>query len=198
MFALEKVGRKVILPIWHGVTRDDLIQYSPAFADRLAKISSTDSYREIVDSLLAMLGRLKSPDCDVANANVMVAAEPTRLEPKAIAYAHGTTGENALGADAFSEDLEQQARQVVGYVMTLNGLQLLRQLLIHGTFRSDQPFMPEISIATQNEQMRIAKEAGMVKQEPGIPAVAGGYYTINPRFLGALKKVVYEELAKHR
>ena len=63
---------------------------------------------------------------DVANANVMVAAEPTRLEPKAVAYAHGTTGENALGVDAFSEDLEQQARQVVGYVMTLNGQQLLR------------------------------------------------------------------------
>jgi len=59
LFALEKVGRKVILPIWHGITRDDLIQYSPAFADRLAKISSTDSYEEIVESLLAMLGRTK-------------------------------------------------------------------------------------------------------------------------------------------
>jgi hypothetical protein len=59
LFALEKVGRKVILPIWHGITRDDLIQYSPAFADRLAKISSTDSYEEIVESLLTMLGRAK-------------------------------------------------------------------------------------------------------------------------------------------
>jgi hypothetical protein len=74
----------------------------------------------------------------------------------------------------------------------------LRQLLIHGTFRSSQQFIPEISIDTQNEQMKIAKEAGIVKQQPGTPAVAGGYYTINPRFLEALKKVVYEELAKHR
>src|ERR1019366_5169341 len=60
LFALERVGRKVILPIWHGISSDDLIQYSPAFTDRLAKISSTDSYGEIVESLLAMLGRAKT------------------------------------------------------------------------------------------------------------------------------------------
>jgi hypothetical protein len=60
LFAMEKVGRKVILPIWHGITRDDLIPYSPAFADRLAKVSPTDSYGAIVESLLAMLGRPKA------------------------------------------------------------------------------------------------------------------------------------------
>jgi hypothetical protein len=58
--------------------------------------------------------------------------------------------------------------------------------------------MPEISMNTQNEQMSIATEAGIVKQEQGTPPVAGGYYTINPRFLEVLKKVIYEELAKHR
>lgn len=67
LFALEKLGRKVVLPIWHGITRYDFIQYSPAFADRLAKISSTDSYGNIVESLLAMLGRSKPQECDVAN-----------------------------------------------------------------------------------------------------------------------------------
>jgi hypothetical protein len=199
LFALEKIGRKVVLPIWHSITRDDLIQYSPAFTDRLAKISSTNSYGEIVESLLAMLGRLKPQEGDAANTTVSVATKLVKTETKAAAYAHhGTTGENAPSADAYSEDLEQQARQVVGYVMTLNGQQLLRQLLIHGRFRSNQQFMPEISMNTQNEQMRIAKEAGIVKQEPGKPVVAGGYYTINPRFLEVLKKVVYEELAKHR
>jgi hypothetical protein len=196
LFAMEKVGRKVILPIWHGITRDDLIQYSPAFADRLAKILSTDSHGEIVESLRAMLGRSKAQNKDMADSAVSVAAPQSG--PNAAYAPYETTGGNPDRADTYSEDLEQQARQVVGYVMTLNGQQLLRQLLIHGTFRSDQPFIPEISVATQNEQMRIAKEAGIVKQEPGIPAVAGGYYTINPRFLEALKKVVYEELAKHR
>ena len=57
LFAREQAGKKLILPIWHGITREDLIQYSPAFADRLAKISSTDSYADIVESLLVMLGR---------------------------------------------------------------------------------------------------------------------------------------------
>jgi hypothetical protein len=60
LFAREEPGKKVILPIWHGTTRDDLIEYSPAFADRLAKNSITDSYADIVESLLLMLGRPNS------------------------------------------------------------------------------------------------------------------------------------------
>jgi hypothetical protein len=60
LFAREEAGKKVILPIWHGITREDLLQYSPAFADRLAKISSNDSYDVIVSSLLTMLGRKKN------------------------------------------------------------------------------------------------------------------------------------------
>jgi hypothetical protein len=56
LFAKEEPGKKVILPIWHGITREDLIEYSPAFADRLAKNSITDSHADIVSSLLSMLG----------------------------------------------------------------------------------------------------------------------------------------------
>jgi hypothetical protein len=61
LFALEKVGEKRILPIWHGVTHDDLLEYSAGLADRLAKVSSSDSYEDIVDSLCEMLGRA-APD----------------------------------------------------------------------------------------------------------------------------------------
>jgi len=57
LFAREQAGKKLVLPIWHGITRDDLLQYSPALADRLAKISESDSYENIVNSLLGMLGR---------------------------------------------------------------------------------------------------------------------------------------------
>ncbi len=57
LFALEQTGEKRILPIWHGVTHEDLLQYGPAFADRLAKISSTDTYDSIVASLRSMLGK---------------------------------------------------------------------------------------------------------------------------------------------
>lgn len=57
LFAREQSGQKLILPIWHGITRDDLLSYSPALADRLAMISATESYNDIVKSLLAILGR---------------------------------------------------------------------------------------------------------------------------------------------
>ena len=80
LFALEKHGTKLILPIWHGITHDELLSYSPAFASRFAKDSSTDSYENIRDSLLRMLKRSipekpKQPDSD-----------KTDLEGEIIAY----------------------------------------------------------------------------------------------------------------
>jgi len=53
--AKERLGKKVILPIWHKVTRADLLKYSPALADRLAKDSRNDSTKEIVKSLKTIL-----------------------------------------------------------------------------------------------------------------------------------------------
>ncbi len=57
LFAKEELGKKVILPIWHRISREDLFEYSPAFADRLAKNSVADSHADIMESLLKMLGR---------------------------------------------------------------------------------------------------------------------------------------------
>jgi hypothetical protein len=57
LFAREQFGQKLVLPIWHGIQRDDLLAYSPALADRLAKISETDTKDNIVGSLLDLLGR---------------------------------------------------------------------------------------------------------------------------------------------
>lgn len=57
LFAKEKDGKKVILPIWHDISRDDLVDYSPAFADRLAKRSDKDSIEEIVIGVKERLGR---------------------------------------------------------------------------------------------------------------------------------------------
>jgi hypothetical protein len=36
LFALEMDGRKVILPVWHNVTRQDVLKYSPLLAGKLA------------------------------------------------------------------------------------------------------------------------------------------------------------------
>jgi hypothetical protein len=41
LVAMEVDGRKVILPVWHNVTRDDVAKYSPILAGRLAVSTST-------------------------------------------------------------------------------------------------------------------------------------------------------------
>jgi hypothetical protein len=55
LFAHEKSGNKVILPIWHNISREDLLEYGSSFADRLAKSSSADSIEEIVRDLKQLL-----------------------------------------------------------------------------------------------------------------------------------------------
>ncbi len=55
LLAKERLRKKVILPIWHKVSRADLLKYSPALADRLAKDSQINSTQEIVNSLKAVL-----------------------------------------------------------------------------------------------------------------------------------------------
>lgn len=68
------------------------------FADRLAKLSSKDSYDDIVESLLGLLGRSPDQKQDVSE----VTAKPVAAKPNAIAYAwYETTGENAAKAKAF-------------------------------------------------------------------------------------------------
>ncbi len=57
LFAKERRGQKVILPILHDITSDDLLEYSPTFVDRMSKDSDRDSIKEIVDSFKKMLAK---------------------------------------------------------------------------------------------------------------------------------------------
>jgi hypothetical protein len=109
LFAREQLDMKVILPIWHGIKREDLIQYSPSFADRLAKISSTDSYGAIVKSLLAMLGRPGENETPDTVAFPTASGESTEPKPNAVAFArYETTGENAQRAAAYVRPSSRQ------------------------------------------------------------------------------------------
>ncbi len=51
---LEMTGRKTILPIWHGVTRLDVMNYSPTLSDRIA-ISSTEDMEVITNSIMQVI-----------------------------------------------------------------------------------------------------------------------------------------------
>lgn len=53
LFSKETKGQKVILPIWHDITREDVAQYSLSLADRIAKDS--DDIQSIVKELKSLL-----------------------------------------------------------------------------------------------------------------------------------------------
>ncbi|MHC1780980.1 MAG: toll/interleukin-1 receptor domain-containing protein [Bacteroidales bacterium] len=49
--AREIDGKKVILPIWHGVDKDEVLKYSPTLADKVALSSAQLSIKEIANNL---------------------------------------------------------------------------------------------------------------------------------------------------
>jgi hypothetical protein len=47
-------GKKVILPIWHNITKEDVLRYSPTLADRVA-IPSTKGLKAVVEEILKVV-----------------------------------------------------------------------------------------------------------------------------------------------
>lgn len=55
MVAREMNGHKVILPIWHKITKDEVMRYSPTLADKMALNTSTYTIDDIVSQLQSLL-----------------------------------------------------------------------------------------------------------------------------------------------
>ena len=55
LVAKEIGGEKVILPIWHHVSKDDILNYSPMLADKMALTTETQTLEEIVEKLCQAL-----------------------------------------------------------------------------------------------------------------------------------------------
>lgn len=53
--AREMEGHKVILPVWHGVTKADILQYSPTLADKVAVTTKGNSIKEVATELAKVL-----------------------------------------------------------------------------------------------------------------------------------------------
>ena len=51
MVAREMNGHKMILPIWHKITKDEVIAFSPSLADKIALNTSISSIKEIAEDL---------------------------------------------------------------------------------------------------------------------------------------------------
>lgn len=55
LVAKQGIGYKVVLPVWHGVRREDVLQYSPSLADKLALSSADKTIPELADELANVL-----------------------------------------------------------------------------------------------------------------------------------------------
>lgn len=48
-------GRQVLLPLWHGVSKDAVVSYSPSLADRVALRTADNTIEEIADEIAAVV-----------------------------------------------------------------------------------------------------------------------------------------------
>ena len=56
LVSLEVDGQNRILPIWHEISKDEVIQYSPILADKVALNTANQSTQEIVSELTQLIG----------------------------------------------------------------------------------------------------------------------------------------------
>ena len=56
LVSLEVDGRNRILPIWHEISKDEVIQYRPTLADKVALNTSILSMQEITSELIQLIG----------------------------------------------------------------------------------------------------------------------------------------------
>lgn len=52
-------GEQVMLPIWHNVTKREVIDYSPSLADKLARNTTDFTIEEIADEIADLIRERK-------------------------------------------------------------------------------------------------------------------------------------------
>lgn len=55
LVAKENNGKNIILPIWHKITKDELMQYSPSLVDKVALDTTKISMKKIADQIAEIL-----------------------------------------------------------------------------------------------------------------------------------------------
>jgi hypothetical protein len=62
LLAREIAGNKVILPVWHGVSHEDVMHYSPSMVDKIALNSASMSIDAIAQALSVVIGTDGHPE----------------------------------------------------------------------------------------------------------------------------------------
>lgn len=55
----EMTGEQIILPIWHNISKQEVISYSPSLADKLARSTATHTVEEIANEILELINSKK-------------------------------------------------------------------------------------------------------------------------------------------
>lgn len=53
----QVTGRQIILPLWHGVDHDDVFNFSPSLADKVAVDTATRAIDDLASDIVAAVGR---------------------------------------------------------------------------------------------------------------------------------------------
>ena len=48
-------GEQVLLPIWHGITKREVMDFSPSLADKVARNTATNTVEEIADEIAELI-----------------------------------------------------------------------------------------------------------------------------------------------
>ena len=51
-------GEQIILPIWHQITKKEIIDFSPSLADKLARSTSTHTVEEIAEEIIELINKI--------------------------------------------------------------------------------------------------------------------------------------------
>ena len=62
----EMTGGQAILPLWHDITKDEVVQQSPSLADKVARSTADFTIREIADEIVEVITGRPITDADQA------------------------------------------------------------------------------------------------------------------------------------
>ena len=48
-------GEQIMLPIWHGITKQEVLDYSPSLADKVARNTASSTVNEIADEIAELI-----------------------------------------------------------------------------------------------------------------------------------------------
>jgi len=98
-----------------------------------------------------------------------------------------------LSRKPYTDDLKRITEQVLDHEMTLEGRQVLRQLMIREPVEVGRTLVPALSQERQHAQLGVAMQHGLVQHREEGQSLRRTYWIINPRFRPVLEDVLYQD-----